>query len=365
MQKRNPIMLAGLMALTLVLTACGGAKTTTPAPSGNAAAPAPAAKEENKLVIYTARNKEIYEDLVNKFTAKYPEYKGNVQVLGMGAQQVAERVTAEKANPQGDFWWGGTQQAFELAGKQDLLAAVTPSFASKIEARYKDPNGKWYGELLMPEIIAYNTDAIKPADAPKDWDDLLGAQYKGKILLRDVSPSGTMRTIFDSIIYRGFKTTQKPDQGYDWLKKLDANTKSFPSSPSDLYLKLGRQEGTVTVWNLQDIQLQKDKQNMPFGWVMPTSGAPVLVDGVGVIKGAKHPQAAMKFLEFLFTDENREYQAATNYQMSTIAVDPAKQPAWLKAITLKPMDVDWGVMGEHDKEWITYWEQNIKGKGGK
>ena len=32
-------------------------------------------------------------------------------------------------------------------------------------------------------------------------------------------------------------------QGYEWLRKLDANTKEYVLNPALLYQKLGRQEG--------------------------------------------------------------------------------------------------------------------------
>jgi iron(III) transport system substrate-binding protein len=363
MTMRKRAWLGMVLAAGMLLAACGKSAPTQPTGGGGSASPAPA--EENKLVVYTARDKAVVDYVVQQFEAKYPEYKGQVQVLTMGAQQIMERVRAEKENPQGDVWWGGTQAALSLAAKEGLLASVKPSFADKIPAQYKDASGQWYGEIILPEVIMYNTEALKPENAPQDWDDLLDPKWKGKILIRAVPASGTMRTIYTAMIDRFYKQDGKPDRGYDWLKKLDANTKEYTADPTTLYLKMSRQEGLVSLWNLQDILIQKEQKKMPFGYVIPKSGAILLVDGVAVIKNAKHPKAATKFLELLFDTQVRAELANKYFQIPTVPMDKAQQPAWMKDLDLKPLDLQWDVMAANEKTWIEYWDQNIKGKGGK
>ncbi|WP_273379211.1 extracellular solute-binding protein [Symbiobacterium thermophilum] len=322
-------------------------------------------QEEKRLVIYTGRDQSIIDLMVAKFEEKYPEYKGNVEVLPMGAQDIMERVRAEKANPQGDIWWGGTQQALSLAVKEGLLAKINPEFASKIADGYKDPEGHWYGEMLLPEVIMYNKKMISESELPKDWDDLLDAKWKDQIIIRAVPNSGTMRTIYAAMIDRFHQEDGKPDRGYEWLLKLDANTKEYAANPTDLYLKITRQEGSLSLWNLQDVLIQAEQEGMPFGYIIPESGVPILVDGVGMIAGAKHPQAAEKFLNLLFSDEVQAELAATRFQIPSINLPESMQPEWLKELMpqLKAMDLEWDVMAEKEAEWIGYWDENIKGKG--
>ncbi|SMF88770.1 iron(III) transport system substrate-binding protein [Paenibacillus uliginis N3/975] len=340
----------------LTVTACGGSTSEGGQNSGDKGS------EKQKLVIYTARDKNVVEEIIPKFEEQNPGME--VEVLTMGAQQILERVRGEKANPQADFWWGGTQSALMTAADEDLLESVKPSFADSIPAMYKDSQDRWYGEMLLPEVIMYNSTALKKEDAPKDWDDLLDPKYKDKIIIRGVLASGTMRTIYSSMIFR--QDASDPAKGYEWLKKLDANTKEYAQDPTNLYLKLGREEGTLSLWNLQDIMLQKELQKQPFDFIYPASGAPILVDGVGVVKGAKNKDAAMKFYEFLFDSKLRVELAEKLYQIPT-RTDISKDtlPAWLQGLELKPLDIDWAVMAEKEKEWMQHWDENIKGKGSK
>lgn len=348
---RRPWAMAIALGAMLAVTAgCGGddgdsgSSGTTPV--------------EN-IVIYSARDKSVTDYVVEQFTAKYPEYSGKVEVLNMGAQEVLERLRAEKANPQASVWWGGTQQGLAAGAAEDLLEAWQPSFASKIDARFKDAQGRWYGEILLPEVIMYNNKALSPEEAPKDWDDLIDPKWKNKIIIRDVAASGTMRSIYCAMIQRFSADGSNPQPGYDWLRKLDANTVEYAANPTDLYLKMSREQGVVSAWNLQDILLQAN-ENMPFGYVMPASGAPVLVDGVAAVKGG-NTTGAQKFIEFLFDDTLRATLAKDYFQIP--AVEIAEKPEWLAKLDLKPMDVDWDVIGKNETAWINHWNAEIKNKG--
>ena len=44
---------------------------------------------------------------------------------------------------------------------KDLLAPSNPANANLIDASRKDPQGRWYAEMLLPEVIIYNHDLLK------------------------------------------------------------------------------------------------------------------------------------------------------------------------------------------------------------
>ncbi|BCB89952.1 extracellular solute-binding protein [Phytohabitans suffuscus] len=352
MRRRLALSIA-LGAMVASLAACGGDSDETETPAGGAA---PA----EKIVVYSARDKKVTDYVVEQFVAKHPEYKDKVEVLNMGAQEVLERTRAEKANPQGSVWWGGTQQGLSSGADEDLLEAWQPTFAAQMDARYKDAQGRWFGEILLPEVIMYNNKAIPADQAPKDWDELIDPKWKDKVIIRDVPASGTMRSIYASMIQRLSPDGSNPQPGYDWLKKLDANTVEYAANPADLYLKMSREQGVLSAWNLQDILLQSEQSNMPFGFVMPASGAPVLVDGVAVIKGG-NSAGARTFLEFIFDGTLRANLAKDYFQIPAVAI--SEQPEWLANLNLKPMDVDWDVIAKNETDWINHWNAEIKNKG--
>ena len=337
----------------MFMAACGSEESED-AGSGAASGEGEAS---GKLVVYTARDQSVVDNVVAKFNEKYPDIQ--VEVLTMGAQQVLERVRGEKANPQADFWWGGTQSGLMVAAEEDLLEPFKPSFDEYIDDLHKDPEGKWYGEMLLPEVIMINSDVLSKEEGPQDWDELLDTKWKDEIIIRGVLASGTMRTIYSAMIHRQGPDT--PEKGYEWLEKLDANTKEYAQDPTNLYLKLARQEGTVSLWNLQDILLQKELNNQPFDYIYPESGAPILVDGVGLVKDGKNQENAKLFYEFLFDKEVRAQLAEELYQIPTRTDIPAEDmPDWYQELDLKPLDLNWEIMAEKEAEWMQHWDENIK-----
>ncbi len=317
------------------------------------------------LTIYTGRDKDEVAHVIDLFTQKFPQYKGNVNTITLGAQAALDRLRAEKSNPQAGFLWGGTLQGLEQAASENLLVQSNPANANLIDASRKDPQGRWYAEMLLPEVIIYNHDLLKPDQAPKDWDDLITPAYKDKLVIRDVMASGTMRTIYSAMIYRQYERTGSPDAGYDWLKKLDANTAVYTPTPDDMYLKLDRGVGTVTLWNLQDAFIQPMKNNRPWSFVIPASGVPVLLDGVGIVNNPKTTQAATDFENFLLEPQLQAQLARDYYQIPALYLPDSAKPEWLAKLEIKEMKIDWTLLSQKQTEWMNYWSQNIKDKGGR
>ncbi|MDL4776852.1 MULTISPECIES: extracellular solute-binding protein [Thermomonosporaceae] len=318
------------------------------------------ASDESNLTIYTARDKGLAQNVVDAFEAANPDYKGKVRLLTLGAQEAAERVSAEKGRPQADIWWGGTQQQFVQSAGAGLLAPVPEAVKTSIPEKYRDAQGRWVAEMLLNEVIFYNDKMLKPDQAPKDWDDLVKPAYKNKIIVRDVAASGTMRSIYSAMISRKGKDGD-PAAGYDWLRKLDANTKVYAANPTDLYLRMQRQEAPVSVWNLQDVLLQRKNSKAPFAVVSPASGVPQLLDGVAKIAKGPNSAGADAFLTFLLGQEQQKKLAEEWFQIPTVKMDAP--PSWLAPLKLTEMKVDWDAAAAKENEWITHWGSAIKNKG--
>lgn len=346
-------LLASGLALTLGLSACG---LDAPKDSGSSTG----AAGSGTLTIYTARDKGLATDVVADFEKANPAYAGKVQLLTLGAQEALERIKAEKANPQGDIWWGGTQQQMQQAAAEQVLAAAPKDVIDAVPAAQRDADGLWVGEMRLAEVIFYNKEMIPADQAPKDWDDLIDPAMKDKIAIRDVLASGTMRSIFASMIDRQFDASGSPEAGYEWLKKLDANTKVYAANPTDLYLRITRQEAAVTAWNLQDVMLQIQNQKAPYTPVVPASGAPMLIDGVAKIKNGPSSAGADAFLSFLLSQDQQSKLSEKYFQIPTVSL--AKEPAWLADLDLKEMKVNWERVNKSEPEWSKYWAANIKGQ---
>ena len=318
--------------------------------------------EAEELLIYTARAEPITDYVVAAFEEAHPEYAGKVEILNLGAAAIPDRVRAEQSNPQASLWWGGTQQGLALGAEEGLLAAWPDApFSDELDPAYRDADGRWYAEYQLPQVIVYNSDVLDEDSAPQDWDDLIDPAWRDQIVIRDVPPSGGMRSIFDAMILRESPDGSDPEPGYEYLRALDANTVTYAADPSDLYLQLSRQAGTVSVWNLQDTMIQIEQNGMPFGVIVPESGSPVLLDGLGIVEGAPNPEGAKLFAEFLFDPDVRATLAEDFFQIPVTEI--AEEPSWLNDLDIEAMEVDWSIAAENEAAWIEYWTNNIKNQG--
>jgi iron(III) transport system substrate-binding protein len=284
-----------------------------------------------------------------------------VRWLDMGSQDALDRIRSEKANPQADIWWGAPASFFMSAAGEGLLQPYEPSWSNHIDPAERDSLHRWYGTFLTPEVICFNSQVISREEAPKDWDDLLDKKWQGKIAIRHPFASGTMRAIFAAIIWRDFQKTGSPEKGYDWLRKLDANTKSYPANPTLLYLQIARQEASITLWNMPDIELQKELYDYPFDYVIPASGTPVLVDGLAIVANCKQPELAREFYEFITTREAFVAQANRYFRIPARTDIPEEMlPKWIAETKIKPMSINWTVFSEKTREWMLYWDTHIR-----
>src|SRR5215813_9559111 len=112
-----------ILVIAIILSVFYGCRNSTEQPSNGAAD----AGQTQRLIIYTARDKNEVAAVVDMFGQKYPEYKGKVDTVILPAQAALDRLRAEKANPQAGFLWGGTLQVLEQAANEGLLAPSNPT----------------------------------------------------------------------------------------------------------------------------------------------------------------------------------------------------------------------------------------------
>ncbi|MES2704704.1 MAG: extracellular solute-binding protein [Bacteroidota bacterium] len=316
---------------------------------------------KEKLVIYSPHGKELLSDFEKQFEAKNPGV--DIQWMDMGSQEILDRVTTESRNSHADIWWGAPATIFMRAEKRGVLEQYKPSWAAAVPAGARSHHDYWYGTFATPEVIAFNDKKLTPATAPQDWDEIVSPAWKGKVVMRNPLASGTLRAIFAAMLARSVEQTGNDAQGWEWLRKLDANTDIYAADPTQMYTKLGGNDPIVTLWNMPDIVLQKKKNNYSFGYVFPKNGTIVLTDGIAIIKGTKHRELATRFYEFVTTKEALIAQAEKYYRIPARTDIPKELlPEWIRSITYTEMKVNWDIVAQNEVVWMRKWDTEIKSK---
>jgi iron(III) transport system substrate-binding protein len=316
------------------------------------------------LVVYSPHGPELLKLAERTFEAANPDV--DLRWLDMGSQDVLDRIRSERVNPQADVWFGAPSLLFQRAAAESLLAAYRPTWAERVPARSRGPSDLYIAAYETPAVIVYNSSAVPDSAAPRDWDDVLAPRWTGKVLIRDPLASGTMRAIFGMVILRGLRATGDTAAGFTWLRRLDAQTREYVLNPALLDQKLIRQEGLVSLWDLPDILVAQSK-GQPLGFTLPTSGAPVIEDAIAVVRGARHLDAARRFVEWVGSVEGQLLATRQAFRLPVRDDLPLDSlPAWARAVraglVVEPMD--WTLLSERGADWMAYWDRHVRGRGG-
>jgi iron(III) transport system substrate-binding protein len=315
------------------------------------------------LLIYTPHGQDMLRDFIASYKQAHADV--DVQFIDMGSREILERLRAERNRPQADLWWGAAHTTFQTAADENLLAPFRPSWANSVPADARDEQDRWYGTYQTPQVIVYHSEAVRPEEAPKDWDDVLDAKWRDKILIRNPNPSDSMRAIFGAMIWRFYRETGSPAGGYDWLRRLDANVHEYTADGTLLMQKLARREGLISLWNMPDVRLYREQKNFPVDYVIPQSGTPVITDGIAIVRGAPHEEEARRFYEFVTTPESLVHAAQKFYRIpARTDLDRAQLPAWMNQPFAR-MPLDWNLLRKEGNEWLRYWDTEIRGRSKK
>jgi len=334
---------AALFAVLLLTPACRGGADT--------------------LVLYSPHGRDLLALVERVYEEEHPGV--DVRWLDMGSQEVYDRVRSERANPQADVWFGGPSTIFARGAEEGLLAPYRPEWADAVGGEEADPEDRWFPLYRTAPVILYNDRAVTGGEVPEDWDDLLDERFADEILIRDPLASGTMRTFYGMVVARAVQRDGDPRQGFRWLARLDAQTKEYVLNPALMIEKLVRQEGDVTVWELTDA-LWQQKRGQPLDYVFPRSGTPIIVDSVGLVAGAPHPEAAKRFIDWV---GGREAQLLTAREALRI---PARDdlpreelPEWAVEVmdAIVPANVDRELIERFGDDWMRTWDREIRGRG--
>ncbi len=303
---------------------------------------------EEKVVLYSAHTQEIIDALVPRFE----EATGiKAEVVKLGSSDVVARVKAEKENPQCDVIWsiGGEQ----LEANSALLESYTPKDWDKIDDVFKvGTNWMPYTGIIM--VFVVNTDMLKEDEIPKKWTDLSDAKFTELISSARADKSGSsymqLATVLN--IYK--------DKGWDVYKSILANfVLSGSSSAVPRFVNDGEAAIGIT---LEDNAFRFVEGGGPVKIVYPEDGTTAAPDGIALVKGAPHPDAAKKFIDWVLSKETQDFLVETMGRRpvrSDSEISPALPP--MSEITIVPYDFAWSAGNK--KEFVAKWTELVQELG--
>ena len=298
-------MLRSIVTVALGLLAALGAG------SGPVWAQAPI---ESELNLITPVSKFIHDAALKAF-ADYAREKWSVTVkvnaIPAGTPVAYGRITEWKGKPEVDIFWGGESALFEKLADQKLLQkveisreaweSIPVSIGKPKPIPLKDKDGYWVGTALEPYGLVYNPKRLQRLSvAPlKDWDDLLNPKLKG-----EVAQCAPTRSSSSNATYEVMLSLHGEDRGWEWLRKLAANTGHFTARSRDVPTVVAKGEFAAGFAVPSYMAFEEKLAGFDIKYVAPRN-AFVTPEPMAILAGARNPKAARAFIEFLLTERGQ------------------------------------------------------------
>ena len=296
-------------AMAAAFTAPVFAQETTPAMVA-------AAEKEGKVVWYASVDVKVAEEVKKEFMAQYP--KIDVEVERSGSERVLQRINQEyQSNIFSVDVVNSSDASHFLFWKQEgWLAKHVPPDVAKFAAQYKDADGFFATWRASLSCMAYNTNIVKEADAPRGYRDLLDPKWKGKLTKAHPGYSGTALTgtyALVKVLGWGY-FEQLAKQGVQQLQSTTATPKSIASG----------ERAVMVDGNEYNVFIEM-KNKSPVKPIYAVEGTPFISSPTAIFAKAPHPNAARVFQNFIYTAKVQQMLVDVGGQRS--AHPDVKEPA--------------------------------------
>lgn len=276
-------------------------RVVSAAPPPEAITPAliEAAKKEGRVTYYTAQEIKFVEALAKRFEATYPGIA--VKVERSGAERIFARIAQEYSSKIYNVDVVNTSDlAHTLPWKRNgwLAPFVPAEVAQHFPPEQIDAEGMWVNHRSHLCVVAYNTQQVAPADAPKGFMDLLSPKFTGKIVKAHPGYSGTILTATFQMVR---------DIGWHYFEGLAKQKVMQVQSAADPPKKIMLGERAVMADGTDYLVLSDKEAGAPVEIVYPIEGAPFCSNPNTVFKGAPNPNAARLLLSWLMSAEGQQY----------------------------------------------------------
>lgn len=320
-----------------------------------ATAPAVAA---DKLVFYCSAQEEWCELMANGFEA---ETGIEVAMTRKSSGETLAQIKAERDNPKGDVWWGGTGDPHVQAAEEGLSVAYESPMRGELHdwaIRQADATGNRTIGIYSGALgYGYNRDMLEAEglEAPTCWKDLAKPEYKGHVQMANPNSSGTAYTTLATIVQLFGE-----QEGFDFMKALHANINQYTKSGSAPIKAAARGETMIGIVFMHDAVAQA-VAGFPVEVVAPCEGTGFEIGSMSLIEGARNPDSAKAFHDWALTAEvqSRSLEVDSFQLMSNTAAESSPMAPDMAAIDLIDYDfAKYGSSAERER-LLEKWDEEV------
>ncbi len=274
------------------------------------------AKEVN---LYTSRHYDSDDALYQKFTDK-TGIKVNV-ISGKG-KALMERLASEGASSPADVFITVDAGNLWKVQKDGMFQSINSSMVDNIvPANLRGPNNEWVGIAKRSRVIYYNPVTVSSDEMEGlSYEDLSDPKWKGRVAIRSSGNMYNQSLVSSLIANHGVDATEAWAKDFvgNFARKPEGNDRAqimaVANGEADIAvansyyigLMLSGKKGEEQQSAARKVELHFPGQN--------GRGAHINVSGAGLLKNAPNKGNAVKFIEFLLTDEAQSHIVNNTYE---------------------------------------------------
>ena len=308
---------------------------------------AAAAKKEGELTLYTTIAEKDLPAIVQPFEKKYGI---KVNVWRAGTDKVLQRAVTEAKGKRftvDAVHFGAPEM--EALSREKILAPVSSPVHKDLQPGSVPAHKEWAATILSVWVQAYNTAAIRKADLPKTYKDLLDPKWKGKLGI-EVKNDDWFATVVHQM--------GGEQQGVKYFEDLVAANGISPRHGHSLLNNMvvsGEVPMALTVYSYMPEQAKK--KGAPIDWFV-IEPAIARANAIGVAKNAPHPNAALLFYEYMLGPDGQNAMVAVDYvPTNTKVASPLKGVRIVTTDPVRSLD--------ESAKWSKIFEDTVLKKAGK
>ncbi|MEZ5846382.1 MAG: ABC transporter substrate-binding protein [Geminicoccaceae bacterium] len=317
-----------------------------------------AAQAAGKLTLYCSPQEEWCQLMVTEFT------KATGIEVAMTRKSTGEtyaQILAEKDNPKGDIWWGGTGDPHLQAAEEGLTEEYTSPMIDELHDWAKNQHaaagGRTVGIYAGALGFGYNTELLaeKGLPEPKCWADLVKEDYRGEVQMANPNSSGTAYTTLATVVQ-----LMGEDAAFDWLRALHKNINQYTKSGSAPIKAAARGETTIGIVFQHDAVTQR-VAGFPIQTVSPCEGTGYEIGSMSIIKDARNMEEAKKFYDFALTADIQAMAGSVGAYQVPSNMNAAPPPEAPKLEDIKLIDYDFKTYGSSDERarLLSKWDNEV------
>jgi iron(III) transport system substrate-binding protein len=297
---------------------------------------------DDTLTVYSGREEELVAPLFEMFT---DETGIDVEVRYGDSAELAATIAEEGDNSPADVFFA--QDPGSLGSVESQLAALPQAALDRVDARFRDADGRWTGTSGRSRVIVYNTDALTEDEVPDSVFDLIDPKWDGRIGIAPTNAS-----------FQAFVTAMRLSEGDEttraWLEDLkDLSPKEYEKNTPVVEAAAAGEIDLGLVNHYYLYLVREEQPDAPIENHFLAAGDPgslVSVAGAAVLDSTDQRDDAERFVEFLLSDEGQRFYVDEAEEAEYPLVEGIEPRAGLPPLSsLQGPDVDLTSFGaEHE-----------------